>query len=273
MNLRYCVGGPFDRPCTQFGQHLDDCTNEHCRGCYPKLATQGFLCDTCDTYLRQWLDCTSHTPRNPNGRPVALGHVPACRDADCPGCEYQPNSLLWVHWWLGLAQSARMSRSKWGDKIKAGRDDLPSPLSESILDCRSLLEDRVYIIEERLLEGLGQPIGKPQPRSAWASQPLFNMADAVSFIGRNVIRIEDEEALCRHVWERLQDSMVNAHLLAPWRAETKRLHGIPCPHCERASLAIFGGDGFATCLTCRATVVSKRFDQWVAMLRHEQETA
>lgn len=233
--IRYCVGGKPDRPCTAFGYHLEDCDDERCKGCAPKLATQGHLCDTCDTYLRQWLDATSTD-------------------------EYQPNSILWVHWWLGLAQTARIARSPWGDKIRSGKDDLPSPLSEAILDCRQLLEDRIYIAEERLRQHLGQRLSE---------MPTFRMADSVAYLSRMVLRIEDDPDLCRHVYERLQDSMINAHLLAPWRATAQRIDGIACPHCQRVALRIFGGDDFATCTSCGNTVVSRRFDQWVALLHHE----
>lgn len=237
--IRYCVGGPIDRPCLSFGAHAEGCESDQCRGCQPRQATQGYLCDSCDTYLRQWLDCTS-------------------RD------EYRPNSVLWVHWWLGLAQSVRSQRSRWTDRVQSSRDDLPSPLSEAILDCRRLLDDRLYIAEERLREVLGQ---SPE------SMPPYRTDTTTAFLSRHVIQIEDDPDLCRLVWDRLQDSMVTAHRLAPWRAAVERLHGIPCPRCERATLAIYGGDDFATCQTCRSVTASRRFDQWVAMLDHEGASA
>lgn len=254
--IRYCVGGPWERICTQFGQHGDDCPDaaktpdqpRTCRGCYPRLATQGHLCDTCDTYLRQWLDVTSHTPRTPDGKPATRSHVPDCKRADCPGCEWRTGSVLWVHWWLGLAQSARITRAPRWDTGRGEKDDLPSPLSEAILDCRSLLVDRVYIAEERLRGRAGE------------------FQRGVEHLARSVLRIEDDPDLCHHVYERLQDSVTTAHRLAPWRAQAERLQGIACPHCERMSLVIEGGEDFATCRSCRCTVVSRRFDQWVAML-------
>ena len=61
--IRYCVGGPKDRPCVSFNRHAEGCPNEGipddqpqpCRGCAPRHATEGHLCATCDTYLRQLL--------------------------------------------------------------------------------------------------------------------------------------------------------------------------------------------------------------------------
>lgn len=241
--IRYCVGGPKDRPCTSFGHHGDDCPNrgipddqpKPCRGCAPRHATEGHLCATCDTYLRQWLDVT---------QPLKM------------------HSLLWVHDWLGLSQSLRGSRAPRWDfgRGQSGDRLLPSPLNEAILDCRRLLEDRVYIAEERVREVFdGTPaVGR------------FDFTESVAFLASRILRIEDDADLCRHVYERFQDSMVTAHQLAPWRPVAERLSGIPCPHCERVSLVIEGGEDFATCRTCRCTVVSKRFDQWVAMLDHER---
>lgn len=244
--IRYCVGGPMDRPCVSFGRHAEGCPNEGipddqpkpCRGCAPRLATEGFLCGTCDTHLRQWLDVTER-----DGEP-------------------KMNSILWVHWWLGQSQSMRTSRAPRWDFGRGGGDKLlPSPLSEAIFDCRRLLEDRVYIAEERCRETF----------DGTAAVGRFTFADGVAFLASRILRIEDDADLCRHVWERLQDSMVTAVQLAPWRPVAERLSGIPCPHCERASLVIEGGNDFATCRTCGNTVVSKRFDQWVALLNHSRE--
>lgn len=243
--IRWCVGGRYGRACTSYGRHIQGCPDEGkpdgrestCTGCEPRQATDGHLCRTCDTYLRQWLDVTTS-----DGEP-------------------RTNSLLWVHHWLGLSQSARITRAPRWDPGRGGAStDLPSPLSEAVLDCRRLIEDRVYIAEERARSVFdGRPLADTAP---------FRFDEGVSYLAGKLLRIEDDHDMVTWLYEKLQDSMVTAHMLAPWRAQPTLLAGITCPNCERMSLWIEGGDEHATCRTCHNTVVSKRFDQWVAMLNH-----
>lgn len=262
--IRYCVGGPYDKPCISHGQHRDGCDVEKCKGCAPRLATEGHLCSSCDVRFRQWLDVGTVT-KTPEGLAID-GHVPSCTNPGCPGCEYKPNSVLWVHWWLGVAQSARVRRSpRWGEMVKGSSDDLPSPLSEAILDCRATLEARIAAIEEHVREDIDHEVP--------AHMPVYRFAEAVPYLASRLLRIEDHADIMRAVWEDLQDSMVTAHMLAPWRAGMSRIHGVPCPHCERMALVIHGGDDFGTCQHCKCVVASKRFDQWAAMVNYERESA
>ena len=236
ITTRTCVGGRPGRPCVIFGQHATDCHDETCRGCLPRPGTQGWLCDTCDTHLRQWLAVT----KTPEG-------------------EWRPNSLLWVHGWLGLAQSVRRKAAPQFDHIVTCRDDLPSPVSEAIMDCRRRIEAIVAAAEEWAREKLDGVSAADLGR--------VDLVESVAYLARRVVSIEDSRSLVGALYDDTQDVMIEAHSLAPWRAERKRIAGIPCPGCERVTMTLFGGDDFVTCTTCQTVVASRRFDIWTEMLR------
>lgn len=249
--IRHCVGGPWERTCITYGQHTQDCEHDTCRGCAPRQATEGFLCLACDTRLRQWLAVTTVT-RTPEGHPIN-GHVPGCDRSGHAGCEYAPNSLLWVDWWLGMSQSARITRAPRWDSGRGGSSDLASPLSEAILSARQQLRHVVEATECKIRERLGQ-----EP----AHMPRFELTEAMAYLARHVIQLEDHHDQIQAAWYDLSALMVEAHTLAPWRAERRRIAHVPCPTCERKRLVIFGGDDFVTCLECGTVITSTRFDIW-----------
>ena len=123
----------------------------------------------------------------------------------------------------------------------------------------------MYIAEERLRQSLGQHLSEAGP---------YSFADGVAFLRRNLITIEDDSLLVGELYRKLQDSMVQAHALAPWRKMATKVRGnegpIPCPHCERKTLMQFGGESFVTCTSCHATVSDQRFQIWTVMLEQER---
>lgn len=64
MNTILCVAGhpgvPSVAPCKQRDVHLETCTNDDCRGCFPRQAERGFLCashfDRVEHALMRWSD-------------------------------------------------------------------------------------------------------------------------------------------------------------------------------------------------------------------------
>lgn len=273
--LRYCVGGRWagnaehTDPCTTRFQHLAECDEMrtagrialapagatqdvldpgqklalNCRGCLPREAESGWLCEHCHRYLDQWL------------------------------ADGKENSLLYAWRYLRTRYAPVQSSSAHQDWERSGtREDLPSALREAVLDCRRLMEDRVFIGEERARQVLTLPAEKPI-----ADLPPFSMAEGVAFLRNHLLRIEDNRDLVAWLFVRVQDSMVDAHRLAPWRATATKVRGadgpIPCPHCERKTLMMYGGDSFVTCASCHMTIHRERFDQWSAMIESEREEA
>lgn len=268
--IRYCVGGRWAGnaetvdPCVIFYQHREECENlrtearvlvsyagateadltpeqakaHHCRGCLPREAVSGWLCEHCHRHLAQWLA---------NG---------------------ETNSLLFAWRWLRTQYAPVQSSAGRQDWERSGsRDDLPSALREAVLDCRRLMEDRVYIAEERAWQTL-------TPEQPMADLPPFDLVEGVAFLRNHMLGIEDHRDLVGPLFVRVQDSMVDAHRLAPWRATATKIRGedgpIPCPHCERKTLSIFGGDAFVTCRSCHSTIHDGRFGIWTEMLEGER---
>lgn len=258
---RWCVGGRWagdeftTLPCLEYGQHKSTCAGHYptciasaddgpiypdpsckgcCRACQPRLADQGWLCEHDHNRLNQWLG------------------------------DGTPNSLLWAYRWLGSriarAQTPSSDDGR-GKPTKPG--EMPLVIREDVHDCRQLLQDRIYIAEERARQvGIGGDV--------IADLPPFDLAESISWLRNHLLRIEDHRDLIATTWRHLQDSMVTAHRIAPWRPTATLVRGsdgpIPCPNCQRATLMQFGGDDFVTCTTCGAVVLSSRFDQWTAMI-------
>jgi hypothetical protein len=75
------------------------------------------------------------------------------------------------------------------------------------------------------------------------------------------------------LWVELADTMSQAHALAPWREQVKRIRGVACPECHRSALALYSGDENLTCQSCQAVVTPGRYAIWVRMLAQQNEEA
>ena len=255
--IRYCVGGRWAGsdsaetiPCVNRYRHGEDCpdrTTEEvkCSGCEPRHATDGYLCGTCHRYLAQWLAAPI------KGEPAE-------------------NSLLFVHSWLKSQVRREGSTAAKEDWQRGGSSDdgQPSVIREAVFDCIRLMEDRVFIGEERLLQSQGVVM---------ADFGAFDFTEGVARLRNAILKIEDDPLLVGELFRKLQDTMITAHGLAPWRATAHVIRGtdgpIPCPHCERKALTLFGGDSWVTCRSCHATIDRGWFDHWSAMLESGRETA
>ena len=240
--VRYCVGGRWAGsgqdpvfPCLERHQHETDCEDrDNCPGCLPRLADNGWLCGTHHRYLAQWLG------------------------AD------EENGLVRVRAWL-LANLAGMGSSEIkdnADQRAAAINELPSAMREDIFDCVRLIDDRVFIGEERARQaGVGSPLIEAGP---------WSFESGVEFLRSRLVPIEDDALLVGELFRHLQDSMVQAHVLAPWRRKATKVRAddgpIPCPHCEHKTLMQFGGDDFVTCTWCGNTITDERFGIWTRML-------
>lgn len=71
------------------------------------------------------------------------------------------------------------------------------------------------------------------------------------------------------LWDELAWITSQAHALAPWRPEVRRLEGIPCPECHVAALVIYGGDVDATCQECRHMIPESIYPLWTKVAARE----
>lgn len=238
--IHQCVGGRWaveaegaaTIPCVTFGSHVESCDGEECRGCQPRLVEGGgWLCETCHRYLAEWLaDGATH-------------------------------SLLWVHRWLTFRLQPSLTVVADDMRRPGVTLDLPSAMSETIYDARQLIEDRVFIADERARQVFEEPL---------ADLPPFDFAESVAWLRNRLFRIERHRDLTAMIYARFQDAVGQAHRVAPWRATATKVGGregmIPCPHCQRKTLMQFGGNSYVSCLTCHATISDDRFGIWTRMI-------
>lgn len=211
-------------------------------------------------------------------------HVTDCEDRDtCRGClpRRASNGLLcWpchrrfelmltdaptVWRWLtgNMAAGSGAARPK-QDYERKGGDGSPAPIKADVLDLRDLLADRLACWVDDFAEDVD--LTKPERKPGVSTVE----ADA-AFLLRWINSLE----LCDWIgdwWEELAETMSDAHALAPWRPEMKRVRGVPCPECEETNLAIFGGESDVTCLSCRALIPEAWFGLWEQILEGESET-
>lgn len=120
------------RGCTMYARHLDECqgvNDETCRGCLPRRANHGHLCDTCHRRLELML-------------------------TDAPTV---------IRWLTGNIEKRRSSEEQmtWrGDRPELGTGD-HEPLNAEVYDLRELLRDRLALwvddwCEHKGLMGPGQ---------------------------------------------------------------------------------------------------------------------
>lgn len=226
------------KPDEVLAQAAPDLREAHaCPGCLPREATSGYLCDTCHTHLEEWLG---------DG----------------------PNGIAAVHVWLGANLTPTSSSAAREDWERSGTsEDLPAAIRPAIFDCRRLLEDRVYIAEERARSaGIGEPLSEVG---------LFDFGRGCAYLRRYILKIEEDALLVGELYRKLQASMIEAHGLAPWRATATKVRDkdgpIACPECERKSLMQFGGSDYVKCTSCGAAIDNKRFGIWTEMIEQQRE--
>ena len=238
------------RGCTRFGRHLAACEDQDaCRGCMPRDAEHGHLCDSCHNDMERWL-----------GGGTDGAHA------------------VWVH--LGRAQGGISSTPT--DTDHRGGSESVEPLRLAIFDTRRCLSDRIYIYGERLREVLNmkQPVGRfdiaKEARFLYTRLAAIEAEEdfAAWMYGDEAMSADD---VCGHG---LQGVMVRAHMVAPWRGAPLRLPA-PCPECERLSLVMYGtaadpaarvaGNDSIGCTTCGCgcSITPEWYELWVKTLAEE----
>ncbi len=213
-----------------------------CRGCRPRYATYGLVCESCHAHLVEWLSPASATFVDVEGRTMPV------------------SGAAWVRRHLTAEIHAIRSVSARQDWERPAKGDDDTRI-DRLLDVRQQLDDALYVAEERAIETFG------------LTQRLFDAEEAVGLLRTWLGSIERHPEFV--VWlygegpskdypegRMLTGAMVSAHMAAPWRPARRRVKGVPCPHCNAAALVIFGGSVDVTCTHCWAQIPRERYDQW-----------
>lgn len=279
--------------CRDARRHKDECEDSACRGCAPRAATNGNLCDGCHQNLLLVL-----------------------RDAPRQVAELWAAVAPSAQWGL-TAQPAsgrvgpRLSSST-PDYIAAARSSMTAGQVEAIrvacVDMVRRLEDSLSCLVEalaadyalhgprRLSTASGDmrerkwhpvsPDGTPTYRwervitrtddegvaesgqYVWTDPPArFAVGTACEWLLTELPRLEHQDDI-GDVLEELSGLMTRAHALAPWREPSERMPGIPCPQCHRMALAFFPGAGQVRCQarTCGRVYPWARAAIWTRVL-------
>jgi len=246
------------RGCTIARKHEADCPEDACKGCQPREAKHGLLCEGCHIRLLDWL-------------------------TNAPG-QYAL---------LAIAATPSLSQAMQPDAIHASTYGAPTPLniaaSSTMTDLTDILSCWVEMLADQhdlhgpvsmmTRNGIENPQGRQlNPRwsfwcgeSVWCDPPVrFEIHAACLWLRAQIDRLEDCAGI-GDLWGELGEVMSAAHCLAPWREEAARVKGIACPECHAYSLTRFGGDEFVTCVRCAAHIEPGRYAIWVRQLNAERE--
>lgn len=271
------------RGCTRARQHATDCEDQEvCRGCLPRSAEYGLLCETCHLRLSSSLAevpgqyalllATSTPSQELNVRPQPrYGRPDYWRtDSDAERFMYVTGN------YAGAPQEGEPVRIACHDTAEA----LANLLAEWV---ESVCEAHAAIGPKVLASGYERDGGKRlvyRPANAyrevesyeWVDPPVrFEVGAAARWLRNNLSRLEELEPIGDMV-EALNEVMGRAHALAPWREQSRRIGGIPCPECHRPTLRQYAGRDTVTCTTtwCKVEIAQERYLIWARIYEEEQ---
>ena len=161
--------------------------------------------------------------------------------------------------WLAVNKAGGSSTAAKQDWQRPGGDDgAPVPVDLAILDVSEQIAASLAGWVECLVDSTsltGPPdTGRVSVDAAYLSTHL-TAVECAAFVA--------------DLWDELSWLTSQAHALAPWRPEVRRLTGVPCPECHEAKLVIYGGDVDVTCQGCRAMIPEDRYGLWVRIVSDE----
>lgn len=223
--IRYCTFG-----CTTH-RHLPDCQDQHCRGCEPRLAERGQVCESCHNRLTSRL-------RTSEG------------------------SVLWVWDWLTSNLTHYGTQAPHGDLVHGGQSGPSTPMALPVYAARQAIGDAL----EGFYEVARVKLNDEQP----ADIPLVgDIGRLVQWVAGMLWVIESNPDLVRHLWDELDRVLSDAHLVRPWRRTVSRCIGVACPDCDHKNLIILGGEDLVRCQSCRSAFTREAYDRWTAVLKYE----
>ena len=287
------------RGCIDARRHKDSCESEQCRGCAPRRASQGILCESCHLSL---MDVLRHSPGQ-----VAMLRA-SIEPTRSPEVSPQPK-----HGKVG----PRLSDST-PHYIAAARAEMSAHAADAIrmacMDVGRELEDALSAVVEALCEDYRErgpqrvltaaeredprvlkwhpvsPDGRPtfpweavvtrhseegeviRGQYVWTDPPArFEVGSACEWLRQNLPKLEHQPGI-GDVLEHLEDIMSRAHALSPWREPSQPLRGVPCPQCHRMALHFFPDSAMAKCqaMMCGKAYPWARIAIWTRVLEDDR---
>jgi hypothetical protein len=207
----------------------------------------------------------------------ARNHLKDCPDRDeCRGClprEAEYGDLCWpchrrlelmltdmptVASWLAVHLPRGSTHRPKQDYQKPKKADAPPiPIDLDVLD-----------VGETIYASISGWVGALVDRTSLVG-PDDDTLDALCRYLLTHLQAVENQPFLPAMWEELAWITSDAHALAPWRPEVRRLFGIPCPECHVAALVIYGGDVDATCQDCRTMVPESIYPLWAKVAAEE----
>ena len=259
---------PCVRGCTLPRQHVTDCEDrDTCRGCLPRTVHRSgvHLCEPCHLRLS-----------------TSLAEVPGQHDlllsTTAPSQEMrvrpQPRHGR-PDYWPTESEAARYIYSH-GTTASAPQEG--EPVRIACLDTAQALSDLmsewvVWVCDAHGRTGPRRLTTRAEDegRARWTDPPpTIDVWTAVRWLRASLEWVESLPAI-GDMMEDLRELMGQAHALAPWREQVRRIDGIPCPSCHRHTLRQYGGRDTVTCVTpwCREEIPQERYLIWARIYEEE----
>jgi hypothetical protein len=244
-------GGQCVRNCTLWRKHLRSCPEDGCRGCEPRRAEHGRLCDQCHIRLTGWLAGDEHA-----------------------------GSLAWSYGWI--AADLEPGQDGGYGTIRRGKQAPPAALATHVYVlrqdiCKHLGEWLRHVTGEFNLHGPEWWNHRVEHRSddesswrSWLPQNQAEVHQAAKYLLTWLDRIETVPDLAKMIYAEADKLVGRVAGLAPWEAKWKRYPGLECPSCKQESLGRFEGNEHLTCGRCGEIVTRARYDRWSALITSEK---
>jgi ribosomal protein S27E len=204
-----------------------------CAGCLPVTAQYGLLCGTCHRQILDW-----------------LGHR-----------EPEVHGLRWVVDWLSEnLEPGRAGRRQDNRKATLRSNQQRAPLDMAVFVARQEIHDSVTGFLRVAMEDLDR-----------AGPAQYTISGMLRWLDAQLAEVEQHDFIAA-MWQEWSDLMSRSHAVAPWRADPRRLVGVPCPGCHRRTLVIFGGEIDARCTTCRTVILHQHYGLWVQIVAAQTPT-
>lgn len=245
-----------------------------CKGCLPRPARHGTLCESCHVRLEQWLHGERH------------------------GKWWLPDmgSIAWAYDWLAddlipgqiaVNPNKPKKRSK-GEPLAALSlmiHDLRQDLAQALAQWLGMVCEQFGLYgPEWWRKRLDEAKRRQEVRShdayapyaetdwrAWLPQSSSEVVDAQRYLHNWLDRVEGVSDVAVAIYDRAQELSRKVAGVAPWEPKPRRLgREVVCPECERPALAIFEGQTSVTCMRCGAVWGREKYDLWAEVIRSEK---
>jgi hypothetical protein len=162
--------------------------------------------------------------------------------------------------WLRVHLPKGSSRRPKQDYRKPRKSDAPpAPIDLDVLDIGDTIAASLLGWVDALVE-----------RTSLVGPAERTVTAAAEYLLTHLTAVEVADFI-EAMWDELAWITTDAHALAPWRPEVRRLVGVPCPECHVRALVIYGGDVDATCQSCHTMIPEKWYPFWTKIAAQASE--